>query len=247
MTTWTRARWFVLLATGVSLVGCAEEPGTSVNPTPPSVVTPSASDEAKPAESTATAPTPEGPVVASPEPAEALADKPAEPASLPDLAAAAPAADPVESTEGVALIPIQYKDYLAKIAEGKAKLTLVDAWATWCAPCKENFPHVLEMDQKYASKGLKVISLSMDDPAEPKMVAEAKKFLNEKKSTITNYLLDHPLDEGFEFLNINGIPAVFLFGPDGKEIKRFTMDDPNNQFTYEQVEQEIVKMLEASN
>ena len=33
--------------------------------------------------------------------------------------------------------------------------------------------------------------------------------------------------------NINAIPAVFLYGPDGKEVKRFTLDDPNNQFTYE--------------
>ena len=34
--------------------------------------------------------------------------------------------------------------------------------------------------------------------------------------------------------------------PDGKELKRFTMDDPNHQFTYEQVEKEVAALLEGA-
>ena len=49
--------------------------------------------------------------------------------------------------------------------------------------------------------------------------------------------------KGFEKLNINAIPAVFVFGPDGKEVKRFTMDDPNNQFTYDEVEKAVTSLL----
>ena len=44
---------------------------------------------------------------------------------------------------------------------------------------------------------------------------------------------------------MSAIPAVFLFGPDGKEVKRFTMDDPNNQFTYEQVEKDVAALLDG--
>ena len=51
--------------------------------------------------------------------------------------------------------------------------------------------------------------------------------------------------DGFEKLNISVIPAVFVFGPDGKEVKRFTMDDPNNQFTYDQVEKAVVALLDG--
>ena len=43
----------------------------------------------------------------------------------------------------------------------KIKYTLVDAWSTTCGPCKENFPHVLEMHKKYADKGLQVVSPSL--------------------------------------------------------------------------------------
>jgi hypothetical protein len=46
-------------------------------------------------------------------------------------------------------------------------------------------------------------------------------------------------------LNINAIPAVFVYGPDGKEVKRFTMDDTKNQFTYDEVEKAIAALLDS--
>ena len=155
---------------------------------------------------------------------------------------------PVRSEEKpsaeINLVPIKFNDYLDKIAaDKKAKLTVVDAWATWCGPCKENFPHVVEMHKKYADKGLKVISLSLDDPEKPKKVAEAAAFLKTQGAVFTNLLLDETPDDAFEKLKINAIPAVFLFGPDGKEIKRFTLDDPKNQFTYDDVEKAIREHL----
>jgi thiol-disulfide isomerase/thioredoxin len=145
---------------------------------------------------------------------------------------------------GVTLTPIKFDAYLAKIAANKsAKLTVVDAWATWCAPCKENFPHLVEMHKKYGNKGLAVISLSLDDVEKPKKLAEAKAFLTEKGATFPNFVLDETQDAAFERLNITAIPAVFLFGPDGKEIKRFTLDDPNKQFTYDEVDKAIAEAL----
>jgi hypothetical protein len=88
-----------------------------------------------------------------------------------------------------------------------------------------------------------VISLSMDDPTDAKAVASAKAFLEEKKAAFTNVLLNEDYGDGFDRLRISAIPAVFLFGPDGKEVKRFTMDDPNNQFTYEQVDKELAALF----
>ncbi len=138
----------------------------------------------------------------------------------------------------------QFKERLA--ASNGAKFTLVDVWATTCGPCKENFPHLIELHKKYAGKGLAVISLTLDDPTDAKAVAEAERFLREKKAVFTNVLLNEDHGEGFDKLDINTIPAVFLFSPDGKELKRFTMDDPNHQFTYEQVEKEVSALLKAT-
>jgi len=147
------------------------------------------------------------------------------------------------STE-VKLERLSWKQFQERLAANKAiKYTIVDAWSTTCGPCKENFPHVVEMHRKYASKGVAVISLSLDDPSDKAAVDEAEKFLKARKAAFTNVLLNENFGEGFEKLNINAIPAVFVFGPDGKEVKRFTMDDQNNQFTYDDVEKPIISLL----
>ncbi len=101
------------------------------------------------------------------------------------------------------------------------------------------------MHRKYAGKGLAVISLTLDDPTDSKAVAEAEKFLREKKAVFTNVLLNENYGDGFDRLNINTIPAVFLFTPDGKEMKRFTMDDTRHQFTYEDVDKELTALLDG--
>lgn len=143
----------------------------------------------------------------------------------------------------IKLMKLDFPKFQSQVLKNaKAKYTMVDAWATWCGPCKENFPHLVEMHKKYADKGLAVVSLSLDTVTDEKALAEASKFLKEKGAAFANVVLDEDDGEGFDILDINSIPAVFLYGPDGKEVRRFTLDDAENQFTYEQVE-EVVKLL----
>ena len=144
------------------------------------------------------------------------------------------AADDRASTGTTKLESLKWSQFKERLASSKpAKFTLVDV------------PHLVEMHRKYAGKGLAVISLTLDDPTDAKAVAEAEKFLREKKAVFTNVLLDENYGDGFDKLDINTIPAVFIFSADGKEMKRFTMDDPNHQFTYEQVEKEVIALLEG--
>jgi peroxiredoxin len=49
----------------------------------------------------------------------------------------------------------------------RGKVILLDFWATWCYPCREEIPHFVEMQKKYAARGLQVIGVSMDDSPEP--------------------------------------------------------------------------------
>jgi thiol-disulfide isomerase/thioredoxin len=154
------------------------------------------------------------------------------------LLAAAPAPDvKLEPASGK-----QFDALVTKPPEG-TKYTLVDAWATYCPPCKENFPHLLEMGRKYGKDGLRVVSIAFDDPTDADALAEARKFLESQKATITNLVFDEPDRSGYEKFDIVAIPAVFVYDAQGKEVKRFTMDDPSNQFTYDQVEQEVRKLL----
>jgi len=153
---------------------------------------------------------------------------------------------PLGDSNEVKLVALNWDAFKARLAQAKAnnyKYTIVDAWASNCGPCKENFPHLVEMNKKYGTRGLQVISLSLDDTTDAKALESAKKFLVEKKAAFLNVLLDEELGVGFEKLNITAIPAVFLYGPDGKELQRFTMDDVNNQFTYQQVEEKVASLL----
>jgi len=154
----------------------------------------------------------------------------------------APVTSPRFDSE-VKLTTVKFDAMIKQIASKQAKLTVVDAWATWCGPCKKNFPHLVEMHEKYSGKGIAFASLSLDDTTKPKQVAEATEFLREKKAEFANFILDETMDDAFEKLDITAIPAVFMFGPDGKIIRKFTLEDPNNQFTYEQVESAVQEFL----
>lgn len=169
-------------------------------------------------------------------------------AMLVGLARSAASGEKAEKTSdashpAVKLEKLNWAKLQPRLSNKNAKYTMVDAWSTTCGPCMANFPHVVEMNRKYGDKGLSVISLSLDDPTDPAAVAAAEKFLKKNGAVFTNVLLDEEFGVGYDKLDINGIPAVFLFGPDGKEIRRFTMDDPNNQFTYDDVEKAVARLV----
>lgn len=58
------------------------------------------------------------------------------------------------------------------------KLLIVDFWATWCHPCMEMVPHMVELNQKYASKGLQIIGISRDEDQGALMRVTKEKGMN---------------------------------------------------------------------
>ncbi len=49
----------------------------------------------------------------------------------------------------------------------RGKVVLLDFWATWCDPCREEIPQFVELQKQYGDRGLQVIGVSMDDGPEP--------------------------------------------------------------------------------
>ncbi|HEX9110992.1 MAG TPA: TlpA disulfide reductase family protein [Terriglobales bacterium] len=54
-----------------------------------------------------------------------------------------------------------------RLSDYRGKVVVLDFWATWCDPCKQEIPHFIEMQSKYASQGLQVLGVSMDDDEPP--------------------------------------------------------------------------------
>jgi thiol-disulfide isomerase/thioredoxin len=103
-----------------------------------------------------------------------------------------------------------------KLGEKKGKVVVLDFWATYCAPCLEEIPHLVQLQEKYRAQNFEVVGLHVggdkDRPKVPEFVAKLK----------MNYTLAYPEDELTDALfgGNSAIPQTFVFGRDGKLIRK---------------------------
>ncbi len=95
------------------------------------------------------------------------------------------------------------------------------------------------MHKNYGKDGLVALSVSLDDPKQKDIKERLLKFLEAKKATFTNLLLDEKPELWQDKLKIDGPPAVIVFDREGKRTNKFA-DDP---FTYKDVEKVVVELL----
>ncbi|MEP6900553.1 MAG: TlpA disulfide reductase family protein [Actinomycetota bacterium] len=101
------------------------------------------------------------------------------------------------------------------------KPLLVNFWATWCGPCKVEFPELVKIDADYRSKGLNFVVVTIDNlGAMDSIVVD---FLKSYESTMPSYLLD--LSSRREIFRAirqiaptarDGFPLTLLYDTDGK-------------------------------
>ena len=144
------------------------------------------------------------------------------------------------------LVPLTHQAWRQELASMKGQIVVVDMWATWCIPCIERFPHMVELAHTYSDRGVAFVSLCLDDRDDDEAVALAQRFLTEQGAFFANYLMDEVVTQAFEKLDLLGIPAVFIYGPDGELRYRLTGDDPDDQFTDEDVDRAIEELLAAA-
>lgn len=95
--------------------------------------------------------------------------------------------------------------------------TIILFWATWCIPCRKEFPAIDKLQKKYPDKNIKVITISKDSP---RSLAKVKAFAKSHKYDFT-YLID-PSGEVSSRLLVNSIPHSMLVDREGKVIYTHT-------------------------
>jgi peroxiredoxin len=115
----------------------------------------------------------------------------------------------------------------------RGKVILLDFWATWCDPCRDEIPHFVALQSKYRDQGFQIFGVSMDDGPAP-----VREFYQ-------RYRMNYPVvmgdaNTGELYGGILGLPIAFLIGRDGRiYVKRIGATDISV------LENEIVKLLQT--
>src|SRR6266567_5261016 len=110
----------------------------------------------------------------------------------------------VVSTSGQSIALANYKGYVL----------VLDFFATWCPPCREAIPHLVELNGKYNKQGLQVLGLSADEDGE-KVVRE---FVAEKRITYPVALASESLMTDY---GLRSIPTMFIINKKGVIVEKY--------------------------
>ncbi|MFN0278133.1 MAG: TlpA family protein disulfide reductase [Pyrinomonadaceae bacterium] len=128
---------------------------------------------------------------------------------------------------------------LKSLLQPNGKPLLINFWATWCEPCREEFPDLVRIDEEFRGK-IDFITVSLDDLADIK--THVPKFLKETNAKMPAYLLRTP-DESAAIKMVSAswpgnLPMTILFNPDGSAAY-----SRNGKIRYEGLKAEIDRLF----
>lgn len=100
------------------------------------------------------------------------------------------------------------------LADYKGKWVIVNYWATWCPPCQEEIPDLVEFHDRRKDDDAVVIGINFEDIGEEQLSAFVDSFLISYPILRSEPLAETPLG------SIPGLPTTFIIAPDGSPVAR---------------------------
>ncbi len=120
------------------------------------------------------------------------------------------------------------------LAALRAKVVLVDFWASWCGPCRQSFPWLSSMSQRYGDQGLVVVAIDLDKDRDL-----AETFLRELAPPFT--VAFDPAGKSAEAFNVTAMPSSFLVSRTGRLVYSHAGFDPRDTDAIEKRIQQQIK------
>jgi len=122
-----------------------------------------------------------------------------------------------------------------RLSDYHGKVVLLNFWATWCPPCKEEMPWFVDLQQRYGAQGLQVIGVAMDDSDQKKIESFAKQLG-----------VNYPVLLGKESIaqaygDVQFLPDTFYIGRDGKIVSHV-----QGLINRKEIEEQVKKALALS-
>jgi thiol-disulfide isomerase/thioredoxin len=129
------------------------------------------------------------------------------------------------------LTVIDLEGFRKILADHRGSPLVVTIWATWCEPCRDEYPMINQIAQQFASQHVTVIGISFDQDAEMNLV---RHFLARNQPVFTNYRkkmghqdeFDHGVDPNWP----GELPVNFFYAADGRLIARLDGSQPRQVY-----------------
>lgn len=167
----------------------------------------------------------------------------------PPAAAPAGKAQP-SATAKATIVAVDHAGLMAAVARHKGKVVVLDCWSTSCPPCVKEFPRLVALQAKHGDRVV-CMSLSLDyeglDPVDT-LVPPVLRFLQDVKAGgVINLIATEEADAMYKKLELDSVPAVYVWKADGSLARRFDEGDAKARlgrpFTYDDVEAEVQGLL----
>jgi thiol-disulfide isomerase/thioredoxin len=127
---------------------------------------------------------------------------------------------------------IDLAGYNQILAKYRGKPLVVNFWATWCEPCREEYPMLVDLAKQFAPQGVAVVGIDMDDDSDMNLV---RRFLVRNHPGFPNYRQKPGIDLDAFYQAVNpawrgAMPETVFYAADGRILGSFVGSRPREVF-----------------